>query len=187
MCHACFCPCIFVYACLLQHCPVCIFPFFFFFFNPVLLSTVFDRISSCSVSVLSQAIFKPCSFHRASSPLPHFGSACAAMWTPCTARAICFPSQVPLLWWIRPPSCWNVCRDRNISHRQGNFSDRPCVCIRGRAQGTHWDVICAILAWDIAVVSASKSFPAFLFLSPFAELIHPIQDGCLFKFNILQI
>lgn len=148
--------CFFVYACLLLLDVLCNF-------SP---RTVAAHISSCAV--LSWAIFKARSLQRTASPLPHFLKCLCSNVNPTLGKApfvFCFfsPSWVPLLWWTEAASQWNVCHNKNISHRLGNSFGRPCVCIIGKQRETHWDVICAVLAWFRLAKSARKSFSTFLF------------------------
>lgn len=90
------------------------------------------HVSSRAVSVLSQAIFKPRSLQHALSPLPHFLKCLCGSAIPTLGKLCLFSLLCALLWWIEPPSHWNVCRNKSVSHWRGNAFERLCVPNRGR-------------------------------------------------------
>lgn len=94
---------------------------------------VHAHISSRAVSVLSQAIFKPCSPQHALSPLPHFLKISARQREPHTRQVpFVFPPLRPRFGESKPPSHRNVDHNESISHRRGNAFEGLCVHIRGR-------------------------------------------------------
>lgn len=111
---------VFAYACLLLLVAVCIF-------GAPRACTWAAVLSLYYLGLFSNLV----PFNMRSLLCPTSWNVSAATWTPHSANTVCFPFSAPLLWWIEPPSHWNVCHNKSIPRRRGNAFERLCVLVRG--------------------------------------------------------
>lgn len=97
---------------------------------PVLASCVLLAMPSSS----SQALFKPCSLHRAVFPprVPLLKMPLQQREPRAPPRLPGFPSLRPHSGESKPPSRRNVCHNKGISRRWSNAFERLCVLVRDR-------------------------------------------------------
>lgn len=145
------------------------------------------HVSSRALSVLSQAIFKPCSPQHALSPLPHFLKCLCGNANPARQVPFVFPSSTSSLWWIKPSSRWNVCHNKSISCRRGNAFERLSVAIRGGLrENTLGCRMCHPGMRQKRLTECQKICSPFLLLYFHTELIHLSRAVCFLWMNILQ-
>lgn len=99
---------------------------------PVAVCTFGVHVSGRFVSILSQAIFKPCCLQRALAPLPHILKCLCGNVSPHTRRIpLVFPSPRPCIGESNPPLAEMSATIKVSPDRRGNAFERLCVLVGG--------------------------------------------------------